>query len=309
MLLLLMISLVPWAAGYLARPCYLWPSSDLRPCGSSAMYCRPATKLESLERPRICLLIPAFNEEDRIPTTLDLYQDFFYGSDWQCDIMVIDDGSNDKTAAIVDSFPAKIPIRCISLPSNGGKGAALARGIEEVASNSPVRNTLILTLDADGSGDLIFLETMARALEELLVDQCGSLDWSLPAMVTGNRNYDLFTARGITRWGFQSAVRLIMGNLRVRDSQCGYKLMTLPAAEVLYRNLHLQRWSHDVEVLYRAKLLDIPIREMPIEWEDKDGSKIVSSGVARVSSEMLLDVIRLRWEYSITGNWRPLNIC
>jgi hypothetical protein len=82
-------------------------------------------------------------------------------------------------------------------------------------------------------------------------------------------------------------------------------LMTLPAATRLYRDLHLQQWSHDVEVLFRAKLYAIPIREVLIEWNDKDGSKVVESGVVRVSIEMLLDVLRLRWEYSVTGNWKP----
>lgn len=91
--------------------------------------------------------------------------------------------------------------------------------------------------------------------------------------------------------------------LLYRDSQCGYKLMTLPVATQLFRDLHLRRWSHDVEVLFRAKLYAIPIRDVLIEWNDKDGSKVVESGVVRVSIEMLLDVLRLRWEYSVTGNW------
>ncbi|KAL3917825.1 MAG: hypothetical protein SGARI_007621 [Bacillariaceae sp.] len=128
--------------------------------------------------------------------------------------------------------------------------------------------------------------------------------WSTPAMVVGNRNYDFFSPRGVTRWGFQTTVKLLMNDLRVQDSQCGYKLMTLPAAQLLYKDLHLQGWSHDVEVLYKAKLYDIPIAEIPMDWEDKDGSKVVESGVAKVSVEMLLDVMRLRWNYSVTKAWR-----
>lgn len=257
--------------------------------------------------PRLVLLIPAYNEEDRIPNTLQSYQDFFEKSIWECEILVIDDGSQDETASIVNSFPGKIPIQCVSLPTNQGKGGALARGIQVAADqnnkNSKEDDTLILTVDADGSGELVYLETLVHSLEDILTQQDGSVNWSYPAMVTGNRNYNIFTARGITRWGFQTCVKLIMNDLRVRDSQCGYKLMTLPAATRLYRDLHLQRWSHDVEVLFRAKLYDIPIREVPIEWKDKDGSKVVESGVVRVSIEMLLDVLRLRWEYSVTGNW------
>jgi dolichyl-phosphate beta-glucosyltransferase len=257
--------------------------------------------------PRLILLIPAYNEEFRISSTLESYQDYFGGSVWNAEIMVINDGSQDMTANVVDSFPCRIPVHCVSLPVNQGKGAALARGIQEVVANHGCENTLILTLDADGSGELGYLDSLMSSLQSLVQEE-DSMDWCKPALVTGNRNYSLFTARGVLRWGFQTAVKLLMSDLRVRDSQCGYKLMTLPAAKLLYRDLHLQRWSHDVEVLYRAKLYDIPIREVLIEWQDKAGSKVISSGVARVSTEMLLDVIRLRWEYSVTGNWRPLDI-
>jgi dolichyl-phosphate beta-glucosyltransferase len=258
--------------------------------------------------PRLVLLIPAYNEEARLPSTLQSYQDYFEKSIWDCEILVIDDGSQDETAIVVNSFQGKIPIQCVSLPANHGKGAALSRGIRVAADQNSKEDTLILTLDADGSGELVYLEALVHSLEDLLTQQDGSVNWSYPAMVTGNRKYDLFTARGITRWGFQTCVKLLMNDLRVRDSQCGYKLMTLPAATLLYRDLHLQRWSHDVEVLLRAKIYDIPIREVLIEWNDKDGSKVVESGVARVSIEMLLDVLRLRWECSITGNWKPADM-
>ena len=62
--------------------------------------------------------------------------------------------------------------------------------------------------------------------------------------------------------------------------------------------------SHDVEVLYRAKILNIPIDEMSIDWKDKDGSKVVESGIIKVSFQMLWDVIRLRWNYSIVKRWK-----
>jgi dolichyl-phosphate beta-glucosyltransferase len=190
------------------------------------------------------------------------------------------------------------------MPMNGGKGAALARGIQHIAETTSSNNAVILTQDADGSGNLKYLDTMMDSLQTLLTENDGTLDWSKPAFVTGNRNYNLFSARGITRWGFQTVVRLIMNDLGVQDSQCGYKLMTLSAAASLYKDLHLKGWSHDVEVLYRAKLKSIPIREISIDWMDKDGSKVVASGVVRVSTQMLLDVLRLRWEYSVSGAWK-----
>lgn len=271
--------------------------------------------------PKLVVLIPAYNEECRIQATLETYRTFLLQSNWESEILVVDDGSTDNTVSVVKSYMedvdnVQVPIYCLSLPLNQGKGAALAAGIKHIAEDC--NETLILTQDADGSGNLVYLQSMIDRMRELVTvshEQKGPnetqssvrcVDWTKPAIVTGNRNYKLFSPRGITRWGFQAAVRLIMNDLRVQDSQCGYKLMTLAAAKDLYDDLEVRGWAHDVEVLYRAKLVDIPIEEIPIDWTDKDGSKVVESGVARVSLQMLLDVIRLRWEYSNLRAWLSL---
>ena len=281
--------------------------------------------------PPIVILIPAYNEEDRIHSTLETYREFLRQSNWTSEILVVDDGSTDSTVDVVqpflkddDSSGKHVPIECLSMPTNQGKGAALAAGIKRIAEKCGTQennSTLILTQDADGSGDLAYLECMIDRMKEILTvpkevddgedsDEDFSVrttvDWTKPAVVTGNRNYNFFSPRGITRWGFQTAVRLIMNDLRVQDSQCGYKLMTLAAARDLYDELEVSGWAHDVEVLYRAKLVNIPIEEIVIDWDDKDGSKVVESGVARVSLQMLLDVIKLRWEYSNFRAWLSL---
>lgn len=289
---------------------------------------KPSLKGQDRESPRLVILIPAYNEEHRIESTLKCYQEFLLSSlsnnpysscsvFREPEIVVIDDGSLDDTLQVVQNFPAEIPIRTVSLAENSGKGAALARGIQDVLEFSltsstkyGLNDTFILTQDADGSGDLIYLNSMLNKLRKLS-------SWTNTTtatttngiigqgMIIGNRNYDIFTARGITRWGFQTCVRIITGNtLRVKDSQCGYKLMTLNTAKVLYDNLNLNGWSHDVEVLFRANLLNIPIDETRIDWEDKDGSKVTESGVVKVSIQMLFDIIRLRWNYSIVKSWK-----
>ena len=286
----------------------------------------PSKEESNSDSPRLVILIPAYNEESRIESTLKSYQDFLlcssshdttntnYPSFRDPEIVVVDDGSKDSTLEVVQNFPAKIPIRAVALEENCGKGAALARGIRDILDAShthSIKNftddTYILTQDADGSGDLIYLNIMLNKLRKLSsfeIDRMknGTIGQGL---VIGNRNYELFTPRGITRWGFQTCVRIITSNsLRVKDSQCGYKLMTLGTAKLLYENLHLKGWSHDVEVLFRANLLNIPIDEVAIDWEDKDGSKVTESGVVKVSIQMLYDVLRLRWNYSIQKSWK-----
>jgi len=287
---------------------------------------KPSVEGTNGEPPRLVILIPAYNEEYRIESTLKCYQDFLLRSssdhtDATCllfrepEIVVVDDGSLDATLEVVQNFPAKIPIRTVALEENSGKGAALARGIQDILESSTTSSTksgrddtYILTQDADGSGDLIYLNGMLNKLRKL--SSCDNTTTTAngitgKGLVIGNRNYDIFTPRGITRWGFQTCVRIITSNaLRVKDSQCGYKLMTLNTAKVLYENLHLKGWSHDVEVLFRANIINIPIDETRIDWEDKDGSKVTESGVIKVSLRMLWDIIRLRWNYSIVKSWK-----
>jgi dolichyl-phosphate beta-glucosyltransferase len=297
--------------------------------------------------PRLIVLIPAYNEESRIRSTLISYTNFLqkFHADLKPQIWVVDDGSTDSTMDVVESFSStvkhghsigdgsstsdehiKIDVRCIPMKRNGGKGAALAKGVSTLAEeelhareNDKINNNniicsdvIILTQDADGSGDLIYLQSMLEKLMVLLGrghyegknnNHDTSSFWLKPAVVVGNRNYNIFSSRGITRWGFRTVVKTIMNDLRVSDSQCGYKLMTLPAATMMYNNLNLQGWSHDVEVLYKAKLYDIPIDEISIDWYDQDGSKLVESGVVRVSLKMLWDVLRLRINHSVTRRW------
>ena len=127
--------------------------------------------------PRLVVLIPAYNEESRIGSTLNSYQEFLSQSKWSCEILVVDDGSSDRTSEVVNDFRGdKIPISCISLPDNAGKGAAISMGMEHIATkNETPENLVILTQDADGSGDLIYLNSMMETLEGLITDRSGNL--------------------------------------------------------------------------------------------------------------------------------------
>lgn len=293
---------------------------------------RSATRIKTTafddHRPRLFILIPAYNEESRIASTLECYQNFLMdpfndlSSLFQtCKIIIVDDGSTDDTIQVIQNFttstssriaPAAadddnndgtssalasaISIHIVQMKYNQGKGAALERGFQYLVDNhdtddyddtdTSCRHTkgyersaaLILTQDADGSGDLIYLKTMFHKLRDLILisssssydrnncdsgnndddhsavfsdsnntvlpDQTIIGDWSSAlGMVIGNRNYKAFSRRGITRLGFQMCVRaLSMNSLRIADTQCGYKLMTLNTSKQLYNNIHLKGW-------------------------------------------------------------------
>jgi dolichyl-phosphate beta-glucosyltransferase len=150
-----------------------------------------------------------------------------------------------------------------------------------------------------GGGDNVHSNKNATAATTMI-------QWDQAAMINGYRTYESASAsRLIFRWGFRTVVKSICGDLGVQDSQCGFKLMTATAGASLYRNLHVQGWSHDVEVLYRARLLGILIAEQSISWEDKMGSKLVASpgGILAVCLQMFWQVVRIRFCYA-TGRWR-----
>jgi dolichyl-phosphate beta-glucosyltransferase len=291
------------------------------------------------QRPHLNIIIPAYNEESRISATLQSCTRYLESSsDWSTSytILVVDDGSSDDTANVVRRFAttnmmsSSCPgnIQCISLARNCGKGAALAEGIARVSalriatstsSSTPRRRQqhLILTADADGSADLACVDDLFRELERSLAttmaQQQPSNDWDddddVPVLVCGYRTYQdddnnrRAMGRLIFSWGFRTVVRLVCGDPQCRDTQCGFKLMTVAAAINLYHGLHLARWSHDVEVLLRARRLHIPVTEAPVRWVDQvQGSKLVQEGIVKVAAQMFFDVIRCRVAYGL-GIW------
>jgi len=282
--------------------------------------------------PQLTVLIPAYNEELRIRPTLEKCQRYL-SEQWQgtktaaarANILVVDDGSSDGTVYAVREFASSsarttaVPIECLAMPDNQGKGAALECGIQRILNSYYPDTKLILTTDADGSADMAGIEQMYKAILPLVEavsdrgedNNNGAPNWdTAAALVNGYRTYSddvdessALSSRKIFRWGFQTVVRLVCGDLGVRDSQCGFKLMTVPAARTLYADLHLKGWSHDVEVFYRAREqrqcggVRVLVTEQPIRWQDQDGSKLVSSpgGILAVILRMFLDVLLLPW--------------
>ena len=281
--------------------------------------------ISSLPTTTLTVILPAYNEESRIQETLEQYGSYLTQSNiWNrdgerlCEILVVDDGSQDDTVNVVQQCGEKIngvEIRCVSMERNEGKGAAVATGIREVRNRLKLRQKeyagcIVLVADADGSGDIRYMDSMVTALSNLIQKSTDGLhsqipaSWKSKAVIVGNRDGNTSLSRIITRWGFRTLVKLICGDLNVDDTQCGFKMMTLDAGLELYSGLNLKQWTHDVEVLYRAKEKSIPVADMKIGWEDKRGSKLASNLMETIymSGIMLSEIIVMRFQYLI-GRW------
>lgn len=230
----------------------------------------------------ISIVIPAYNEEQRLPVMLDECLDYLEErakTGFTYEVIVVSDGSTDKTVDVALTYAAKYnTVRVLPLVKNRGKGGAVRLGVLSA------RGSVILFADADGATKFQDLKKLDDSLSSILgldyasePDQvseshgivCGSRA-HLETEETAKRSY----FRLILMHGFHFLVWLLCVK-GVRDTQCGFKLLTRRSSRTLFQALHVERWAFDVEMLYIAQALNIPITEIPVNWTEIEGSKIV----------------------------------
>lgn len=230
----------------------------------------------------LSVIIPAYNEETRLPVMLNEcleYLDQRLKSGCTYEIIIVSDGSKDNTVDIAHKYALEHEnIRVLELVKNRGKGGAVRLGILNA------RGSAILFADADGATKFGDLEKLDESLRNILgFDYINKPDEvsSSYAVVCGSRAHleKEETAkrtffRLLLMHGFHFLV-WFWGVRGIRDTQCGFKLITRNAARDIFQALHVERWAFDVEMLYIARVLDIPITEIPVHWTEIEGSKIV----------------------------------
>lgn len=230
----------------------------------------------------ISVIVPAYNEEERLPPMLDECVEYLENrrkSGLTYEIIVVSDGSVDKTVQIAHSYSKKYKnIRVLKLIKNRGKGGAVRLGIQSA------RGSVILFADADGATKFVDLDKLEKSLNDVLgVDYTKDPDKvaTQEALICGSRahleeqeiaNRSFF--RLFLMYGFHFLVWFFCVK-EIRDTQCGFKLMTRKSARTIFDVLHVERWAFDVEMLYIAQTLKIPITEIAVNWTEIEGSKLV----------------------------------
>jgi glycosyltransferase involved in cell wall biosynthesis len=242
--------------------------------------------------PSVLLLIPAYNEENRIGPVLRSYAEFFrknYQGKFQ--LVVVMNGCRDNTMGVVDLVHSEFSeVSGVDYTEPIGKGGALIEGLKM----APLAD-LIGYVDADGAtGPAAFLDLIKHSDEaDCVIGSRWVAGAVLHQMQTGRRQ---FASRC-----FHAIVQILF-HMNIRDTQCGAKLLRRAAVEKVHSDLCIADMAFDINLLYLLKRNGLTILEVPTEWTDKAGSKVA---LGRTSLTMLLSVIRLRWIYSPFRGVRP----
>ncbi|XP_063635905.1 dolichyl-phosphate beta-glucosyltransferase [Cydia splendana] len=271
-------------------------------------------KFPSIKDPysvNLSVVVPAYNEEERLPPMLEEALEHLENRvtdypNYNYEIIVVSDGSKDKTVKVAERYAAKYgseKVRCLELVKNRGKGGAVRLGIQRA------RGATILFADADGATKFEDLTKLELALNQHVkadVNTQPELVSNCLAIVIGSRAHlekeSLATRsifRNILMFGFHFLVWLFTVR-GIRDTQCGFKLFTRRTAAVAFSSLHVNRWAFDVELLYIAQKLNIPIFEIPVRWTEIEGSKVTPI-VSWVQMGCDLGLIWLKYQL---GAWK-----
>lgn len=226
--------------------------------------------------PVLSVVIPAYNEERRLPATLETVLAFLRARGESFEVVVVNDGSRDRTSEVARA--AGPGVRVIENPGNRGKGYAVRNGMLQATG------ALRLMCDAD-------LSTPIEEVDLLRKEIGGGVEVAIASRaITGARlekRQSIFREMSgrLFNWIVQSF--LVPG---IEDTQCGFKLFTARAAEIAFRDATLDGFAFDVEALLRAHRAGIAIREVPVRWRNDEQTTVsLTRGLLA-----FVDLIRLR---------------
>jgi dolichyl-phosphate beta-glucosyltransferase len=234
-------------------------------------------------RVHLSVVIPAFNEEDRLVASLPPVDAYFSEQRIATEILIVDDGSADDTARVAAAFLQGRRGRLLRSPENRGKGHAVRAGV------LAAEGRWVLLTDADLSTPIDEHAALAAAARDYDLDMViGSR--GLPESRIEIRQNPVRETMGKI---FNRLVRWMTG-LAFRDTQCGFKLMDRERVRPLFERMIVDRFAFDVELLFLCQRFGLRVREIPVIWRNSPRSTV---NVIGDPPRMLLDVLRVRWRY------------
>lgn len=220
-----------------------------------------------MAHPELSIVIPAFNEASRIEATLSRVLECVANQGWDAEVLVVDDGSSDETAVIVERW-MRMPGRAngrlhlIQNPGNRGKGYSVRNGLLQAAGE------IVMFTDADLSAPMEEAERLLGAIR-------GGADVAIGSRWLDRQRQTIQQPlyRQIFGRCFNWITRRVM-NLPFHDTQCGFKAFRREAAQVIFRLQTIERWGFDPEILFIARKLKYTIEEVPVTWGHDERSRL-----------------------------------
>lgn len=231
--------------------------------------------------PALSVVIPCYNEELRLPRTIEQVERFLAAKGKDYELILVDDGSADGTRRVMDDAARRNPrIRIQALPHNRGKGRALAVGIEAAKGDE------ILVTDADLSTPIEELDDLQAALDAGAGVAIASRALRASRVEVSQPLYRVLMGKG-----FNLIVQAVLLP-GIWDTQCGFKLFRADVAHRIFAHLRTDGFGYDPEVLYRARKQGVKIVEVPVVWRNSAPTKV---SPIRSSLDMLKHVVRVRF--------------
>lgn len=233
-------------------------------------------------RPELSIVIPAFNEERRLARSLELIRAFIASRHIRAEVLVVDDGSTDDTAKVVERSQVHFPeLQLVSNGRNRGKGFSVRHGM------LTAKGEIGLFTDADLSAPIEEADKLLAVLRE------GAFDGAIGSRAINRGMIDVHQSlsRELAGQVYNGIVRCIAG-LPFRDTQCGFKAFCLDKAREIFEQQRTHGFGFDPEILLLAQKKGLRIAEIPVHWAHDPASKV---NVVLDSVRMLRDLIAIRW--------------
>jgi dolichyl-phosphate beta-glucosyltransferase len=232
--------------------------------------------------PELSIIIPAFNEERRLPRTLQSIHAYLAARRLRAEVIVVDDGSTDTTAELVENSRQQYPeLRLVSNGRNRGKGFSVRHGMLEARGN------VTLFTDADLSVPIEEADKLLAALRE---DHCDGVIGSR-AVDRGLIEVHQSRLRELAGMIFNRIVRWVAG-IHYVDTQCGFKAFRRERARIVFEQQRTKGFGFDPEVLFLAQRHGLRVLEIPVRWAHDPATKV---DVIADSIRMLLELLVIRW--------------